>query len=158
MNNKREEERCEIMALCQELEDLGGGIQTRLEKISLLQLTRSNNNLLTQPDGSILTPQITHSFINDNIVKFLQLNLNTTLITYGEQGSGKTHLLFDLLIDIMNTLLEQFDAHFLIEAYEYYIDSKSKTEKRQQLLKSSKSAKPPADCVAPRVVKIKNIS
>lgn len=56
--NKKEEERCEIMALCQELEDLGGGIQTRLEKISLLQLTRSttNNNLLVDGGSIILTP------------------------------------------------------------------------------------------------------
>ena len=57
------EQRDEIMLLCKELEELGGGIQTRLEQVSVL--VHGGNNM------------------GESVAKFIGLNYNTTLVTFG---------------------------------------------------------------------------
>jgi len=108
-------ERDEIILLCKELEELGGGISTRLEQVTVT----------TYQEG----------FLKQNVMRFLGLNYNATVVAYGAIGSGKSRLIFEeVLPELGGMLTEELDALFFLEAYEYSIDSKTATEKRRSLI------------------------
>ena len=56
------------MALCRELEELGGGIKTRLERIV-----------------NIRDPEEDESWIQECLVKYITMHFNSCLIMYGCQ-------------------------------------------------------------------------
>ncbi len=70
-------------------------------------------------------------------MKFLSLNYNTSVITYGPRGTGKTHIFLEILRNSINAIISEFEgqALFFVEAYEMYHDSKSNQEKRSVLIK-----------------------
>ena len=106
-------ERDEIILLCKELEDLGGGISTRLEQVSVTQYG----------DG----------FVKNNVMRNLGLNYNTTVITYGPVGAGKSRIVFEELLPALGkALTNELEALFFLEAYEIGIELA--TEKRVSLI------------------------
>ena len=167
--------------MCKELEELGGGIQTRLERVSYLRLMKkpaSEDHCVSLPpylvlqDGfadtmhtmdledeasatiatnkSALTRQLQvgdiYGFIEENLTKFAQLNLNSTMIFYGAKGAGKSTFLFQT--SFFNMLTDQlFGTNggsateglrnlngAWIEAYEIGIDQRTRVEKKKNLL------------------------
>ena len=108
-------ERDEIILLCKELEELGGGISTRLEQVTVTTYHEA--------------------FLKQNVMRFLGLNYNATVVAYGAIGSGKSRLIFEEVLPVLGAMLtEELDALFFLEAYEYSIDSKTATEKRRSLI------------------------
>jgi hypothetical protein len=126
-------ERDEITVLCRELEELGGGIRTRLEGVSCLQLECNSTKLFSR-DEHLDQGQ----YVRTHILKYLDLKYSTSVVTYGAQGSGKSALLFEeqqgLVAKCAQALLSEYQAMLFVEAYELYVDRKSKTEKRRQLI------------------------
>jgi len=106
-------ERDEIILLCKELEDLGGGINTRLEQVSVCQYG----------DG----------FVKNNIMRYLGLNYNASVVTYGAVGTGKSRVLFEELLPALGqALTTELEALFFLEAFEIGIELA--TEKRVALV------------------------
>ena len=111
-----------------------------------------------QTNKSTLTRQLQvgdiYGFIEENLTKFAQLNLNSTMIFYGAKGAGKSTFLFQT--SFFNMLTDQLfgtngggtteGLHNLngawIEAYEIGIDQRTRVEKKKNLLtfKSSSAA------------------
>lgn len=88
----------DLWQLCKELESLGGGINTRLESVALLSMTKSEEHnppyLKHEADySSPLSVSDISSFLQ-NVSKFAQQGFNSTLITCGPSGSGKSTFLF----------------------------------------------------------------
>ena len=85
-----------------------------------------------------------YGFIEENLTRFAQLNLNTTMIFYGAKGAGKTTFLFQT--SFFNMLTDQLAASngqseglgglngAWLQAYEIGIDSRTRVEKKVNLL------------------------
>eukprot|EP00347_Sterkiella_histriomuscorum_P005343 403356975 len=84
-------------------------------------------------------------FVTEQIQKFIFLNYNTSLITYGLIGSGKSHFLFEKLLPIIcESLLSQQNQEnqlAYIEAYELSFDKQTNTERKTLLIQPPKDSK-----------------
>lgn len=76
-------------------------------------------------------------YIRENVIKFIELNFNTSLIMYGPIGSGKTTLMNAMLKLLVQELLTVFESQalFFLEAFEMFFDLKTSTEKKQNLIR-----------------------
>ena len=120
------------MSLCKELEDLGGGIKTRLERIVNIRDT----------DGS-------QSWIQECLVKYISMHYNACLVMYGSER----RLLEpeqQIPVKVFQELLVELEGQAMIflEAFEMFIDCKNNTEKKLSLIEvpclpESKQGHPP---------------
>jgi hypothetical protein len=128
-----QQQRDEIYLLCKELDSLGGGIKTRLESIRV-----------HQGGGDALAES---SLIETDVLRYIDMFYNCAIITYGPQNSGKSKCLFQAstgLLEIVVSRLfaklnseeeEESHSRVFLEAYEYFIDPKSNTERKMQVLR-----------------------
>ena len=106
------------MSLCKELEDLGGGIKTRLERIVNIRETEGE--------------QI---WIQECLVKYISMHYNSCLIMYGCERR-----LFEpeqqIRVQVFKELIGELEgqAMIFVEAFEMFIDSKKNTEKKLSLI------------------------
>ena len=107
------------MSLCKELEDLGGGIKTRLERIVNIR----------DIDGEQT------SWIQECLVKYISMHYNSCLIMYACKSrlfEPEQQIPVKVFIELMMELEGQ--AMIFVEAFEMFIDSKNNTEKKLSLI------------------------
>ena len=85
-----------------------------------------------------------YGFIEENLTKFAHLNLNSTLIFYGAKDAGKSTFLFqtsffNMLTDQLSGINGQCEGlgglnGAWIQAYEIGIDTRTRVEKKVNLL------------------------
>ena len=91
----------DLWELCKELQELGGGIRTRLEPTISLNLTRCEELLEGPPyelhESGMHRPVKTEDLTNFALKAsgYVQQGFNSTLLVGGPSGSGKSTFLFN---------------------------------------------------------------
>lgn len=138
----------DLWQLCKELESLGGGIDTRLEKVSVLSLTKDDdyNPPYLRHDSDRVTPLTVEdiSTFLHSVAKFAQQGFNSTLVTSGPTGSGKSTFLYStsfwqvLLSELQGSDFDEI--HF--EAYEMQQNEQLRSLLQLSQLKPNKKGTP----------------
>jgi hypothetical protein len=84
-------QREEIAALCQELEELGGGIKTRLETITIMSSAKLLDNA--------------EKLVDSQFMKYLSLHYNSVMCIYGgcseSSSNTKTSIEFNVVAKVL---------------------------------------------------------